>query len=299
MSMGVWDTAQARQELSKRKRNMKTSPWVHNGKPSNRVIFRELLRRKSLMDRLGPVLGELLSMVQGRNDSSRRKKVLPEYCYKILQALQKTHFKVLPAADAFGENPENLNWEALGRVVGAGLRCVRFGELEWDKIMAQEVALDSETKVFIEMIRAMDWMREQDSLLVDNTPCEGENHFVKGAEELWAAAMAWQQTAFQCGAGAMAQLNGAIQQGIEGFLDEGGQFVTEHARDNIYWFLLIVWPEIQEMQQSGDKTRKDFADWIQPFASSGVVSIRDLDQLLDVCDDIGLKFKGRGAPRKK
>jgi hypothetical protein len=53
------------------------------------------------------------------------------------------------------------------------------------------------------------------------------------------------------------------------------------------------------MQQSGDKTRKNFCDWIQPFASGGLVSIRDLDQLLDVCDDIGLKLKGRGAPRKK
>jgi hypothetical protein len=46
-------------------------------------------------------------------------------------------------------------------------------------------------------------------------------------------------------------------------------------------------------------TRTDFDKWIQPFAQCGLVSIRDLDQLLDVCDGIGLKFKGRGAPRKK
>jgi hypothetical protein len=298
MSMRVWDTAHERQELSKRKRNMKANLYGQNGRSCDGAILKGLFDRKSLMERLAPVLGELLWMVQGRKDCLRRKKVLPGYCYNILKALRKTHFKVLPASDSFGENPENLNWNALGRIVGAGLRCVRFEKLEWDKIVAQEVALDSETKALLEMIRAMPWMRERESVSVA-APGDSENHFAKGAEELWAAAMTCQQSAFQCGAGAMAQLNGAIQQGIEGFLDESGEFVSEHARDNIYWFLLIVWPEIQAMQQSWDKTRKDFADWIQPFANCGMVCIRDLDQLLDVCDDIGLKFKGRGAPRRK
>jgi hypothetical protein len=278
---------------------MKTTPLGHNGKSSNNLTFKGLLRRKSLLERLAPVLGELLWMVQGCKNSSRRKKALPDYCCKILQALQKTHFKALPVADSFGQSPENLNWDALGRVVGAGLRCLRFGELEWDKILTREISPGSETTAFVEMICATPWLCEQEAALLDDLPGGNENHFVKGAEELWAAATACQQSAYQCGSGPMARLSGGIQKGMEGFLDESGQFVAEHARDNIYWFLLIVWPEVQEMQQSGDKTRKDFSDWIQPFASGGLVSIRDLDQLLDVCDDIGLKFKGRGAPRKK
>jgi len=278
---------------------MKTKPTAHIGKTTNINTLKAFLSRKSLLERLAPVLGELLWMVQGRKGSSRRKKVLPDYCYRILQVLQKTHFKVLPAADSFGHDPEKLNWEGLGRTIGAGLRCLRFGELEWDKIVTREIASDVETTALVKMIGATPWLGKQEVASAADLSGDHENHFVKGAEELWAAATGCQQAAYQCGAGPMAELSGGIQKGTQGFLDESGQFVAEHARDNIYWFLLIIWPEIQEMQQSGDKTRKDFSDWIQPFASEGVVSIRDLDQLLDVCDDIGLKFKGRGAPRKK
>jgi hypothetical protein len=278
---------------------MKTKPAGHIGKSTNSNTFRALLSRKSLVERLAPVLGELLWIVQGSKDSSARKRALPDYCYRILQVLQQTHFKVLPGADSFEHGPENLNWDALGRVIGAGLRCLRFGELEWDKIVTREIGPDAETTALVKMIGATPWLGKQEPASAKDLAGDPENHFVKGAEELWAAATGCQQAAYQRGAGAMAQLSGGIQKGMQGFLDESGQLVAEHARDNIYWFLLIVWPEIHEMQQSGDKTRKDFSEWIQPFASDGLVSIRDLDQLLDVCDDIGLKFKGRGAPRKK
>jgi hypothetical protein len=278
---------------------MKTKPPGHTGKSTNINTFKALLSRKSLLERLAPVLGELLWMVQGRKNASVRKRALPDYCYKILQVLQKTHFKILPMADSFGHGPETLNWDALGKVIGAGLRCLRFGELEWDKIVAREISPDAETIAMVKMIGTTSWLGKQEGASAEDLSGNLENRFVKGAEELWAAATGCQQAAYQSGAGPMAQLSGGIQKGTQGFLDESGQFMAEHARDNIYWFLLIVWPEIQEMQHSGDKTRKDFSDWIQPFASEGLVSIRDLDQLLDVCDDIGLKFKGRGAPRKK
>jgi hypothetical protein len=277
---------------------MKTSPLGKSGKSTDSNPFKDLLRRKSLLERLAPVLGELLRLLVRPKGSQQRKKVLPDYCHKILQVLQKTHFKVLPAADSFGQSLQDFNCDALGRVIGAGLRCLRFEELELDKMLAPEIPPDAETVEFVEMICSTRWLREQEAAL-GILPGDTENHFIKSAEGLRAAATGCQQAAYQCGAGPMAQLIGGIQKGMEGFLDESGQFVAEHARDNIYWFLLIVWPEIQEMQQSGTKTRKDFADWIEPFASAGLVSIRDLDQLLDVCDDIGLKFKGRGAPRKK
>jgi hypothetical protein len=269
-------------------------PSDHNGKPNNINIFKDLLRRKSLLERLAPVLEELLWMAHGSKASVRRKKALPNYCYKILGTLQKKHFKVLPPVDSFGPGIENFDWEALGRVIGLGLRCLRFEELESDKILAREIPLDVETTKLDGLICSASWLREQEAALQ-----ETENHFVKGAEELQAAALGCQRSAYQQGAAPMAQLNAGIQKGIEGFLDESGQLASEHARENIYWFLLIVWPEVQEMQQSGQKTRKDFCEWIQPFATAGLVSICGLDQLSDVCDDIGLKFKGRGAPRKK
>jgi hypothetical protein len=94
--------------------------------------------------------------------------------------------------------------------------------------------------------------------------------------------------------------NEGIARGMAAFVDQSGQFVGETERANIYWFLLIVWPEIQAMQTAKPaKTRNDFDIWLRPFVDCGIVSISSFSQLLDICDDIGLTFKGRGAPKQK
>jgi hypothetical protein len=39
------------------------------------------------------------------------------------------------------------------------------------------------------------------------------------------------------------------------------------------------------------KTRKDFAQWKQPFAAAGILSIRDLDQLIRELMAFGVKLR--------
>jgi hypothetical protein len=246
---------------------MKTTAPGHNKQSDHIERFKDLLRRKCLMERLVPVLGELLRMILECNGSFSRKRLLPHYCYKILWALQKKHFKVLPVANSLGTGVGQINWEALGRIIGAGLRCLRFDELESDKIVQAEISPDAETE-FAGLICSSSWLREQEAAINGHVADAIQKYF--DVQCLRSLATACQQSAYQSGAGPMAQMSGGVQKGIEGFLDESGQLVSEHARDNIYWFLLIVWPEIQEMQQSGQKTRKDFCDWIQPFASAGL-----------------------------
>jgi len=79
--------------------------------------------------------------------------------------------------------PVELPKDEAGKVVGAGLRSLRFGEIEWDKILTQENSPDAETTAFVEMICATPWLYAQEAALVGDTP-GGENHFVKGAERL-------------------------------------------------------------------------------------------------------------------
>jgi hypothetical protein len=64
-------------------------------------------------------------------------------------------------------------------------------------------------------------------------------------------------------------------------------------------FLLIAWPEVKAMQESlPEKSRKDLVELMKPFGTLGIVNPLSEDQLADVCDEIGLRIKGRGRPKK-
>ncbi|MGD0814623.1 MAG: hypothetical protein ABSA83_13535 [Verrucomicrobiota bacterium] len=268
---------------------MKTNPRGGSDTSSNNEAVKALLRRKPLLERLAPVMGELLLTIKGGKKPSRQEKPLPEYCYNIFKVLRKTYCKILPEPEqlSFGDAKET-DWEALGKLIGAGLRCLRFGESDFDAIIKREGLPVEETAQLTEMIRVMPWLSEK------------RNPWGNGAELVWKTFLATNKSAHERGLGTFARLTGAIEKGIGGFMDEEGQCVGESGRANIYWFLLLVWPEIQEMQRRRPPiTRADFNEWLRPFAQCGLVSITDLDQLLDVCDSIALRFKGTGAPRKK
>ncbi len=277
---------------------MKTTNQCNLTSVKNEAV-KALFRRKSLVERLSPVMTELLLNINCGKKSGRPEKTLPDYCYNIFKALRKAQFRILPELARLASDGSDTDWEALGKVMGAGLRCFRFGELEMDAVLNQEGLPGPQKSELLKTLSAIPGFAELSRHSV--APSAGPtNTFVKGSEELWAAFLTVSQSAYQSGCGHLGQVGGAFQKGMEGFLDDEGRCVVEHPRDNIYWFLLLVWPEIQEMQRAQPPvTRKDFAEWLQPFAQAGFVSIRDFDQLLDVCDDIGLKFKGRGAPKKK
>lgn len=56
--------------------------------------MRELLNRSSFAERWHPVMLELMSMMAGGLQPTKRR-FLPEYCYEILQLIRRTVFKGL------------------------------------------------------------------------------------------------------------------------------------------------------------------------------------------------------------
>lgn len=238
--------------------------------------------RMPFLERIGPALAEMGRMLCADEDGHEAGGELPEYYHHIVAVFRRTYFKHFPSlADlAGGGTGEGPDWRRLGKLIGIGLRCLRFGRHE----LEQAGLSPEQGKEFLQMF------------LGGQLP--GPDEAVNRADTICEAVPEWNRLAFQWGPEAMAELNAGVAEGIEGFLNEAGELAGESNRANIYWFLLLAWPEIKEMQQAA-KTRRDFAAWLEPFARAGVITAMDLDQLYHLCGDIGLKFKGAGAPRKR
>lgn len=106
----------------------------------------------------------------------------------------------------------------------------------------------------------------------------------------------WSKLAYLWGPAALADFNKGLAAGLNGFLDEDGRLAGESVRANIYWFLLIAWPEIKAMLESNPrKTVTDLHEWMLPFMRRDMCSLIDLDSLRDVCapmpSGIGLQLR--------
>jgi hypothetical protein len=186
------------------------------------------------------------------------------------------------------------------------LRSLRFFELEAEPMVQGLLAgrePEEENRMLGWLVREK-WQKEKEAEMLAQNPGQSVQQIVDEkfgvvAKQFTAAPSYWNQITYQWGPEAMAEFNGGMEEGMANFMDQAGRLVGETSRANIYIFLVLFWPEIKAMQESVPaKSRADFYEWIKPFAKVGVVSISNPDQLNDVCDDIGLKFKGRGAPRK-
>jgi hypothetical protein len=200
-----------------------------------------------------------------------------------------------------------INWRLYGRVNGIGIRGVRFFEFEAIEKLKREGLLDLKREEEKEALRVTFGDDTQLHKLTRLILRPGRRVKEEVGKLLAAFFRMWilcfshgGKIAYRWGPEAMAEFSAGVTEGMTSFLDADGQLVGETSRANIYKFLLMAWPEIKELQESNPPiTRNDFNEWVKPFARCGFVSINDLDQLLDVCDDIHLKFAGRGAPRKK
>jgi hypothetical protein len=261
--------------------------------------------RMSLLQRLEPVLLELFQIIADPDRPKGKETALPKYCYNILLMLRRTYFKALPVDAA--SRCASLDWGCLGQVIGAGVSSLQFGQSHLLDALAKEGLENLSEAEMTQLVRFVfpNSEEEKQSDLWPQIPGVTvqemvANHFAIGTAELWEEINVCNQSAFHFGPDALVALQAGMAKGMSAFVGGDGQFLGETPRANIYWFLLLAWPEIRDFQESKPtKTRKDFNDWICPLAASGLVSISDFDQLLDVCDDVGLKFKGRGAPRKK
>lgn len=241
----------------------------------------ELFARKSIFERLQPIMSELLRSIRGQQSSDISEAPLPAYCYNILKIFRKTYLKILPEPDrCVLREPGQTDWDALGRMLGLGLHCLSFVALDLKVIIDRQKLLPEERARLATMIEAI------------------ANENAKNV--LWEAFTASNKAANACGAETVARLTNALQKGRKGFIDGNGQFVGESSRANLYWFLLLIWPEIRELQgRRPPITRVYFYDWLQPYADCGLVCVPHFAHLVDVCETIDLKFKGVGAPRRK
>ena len=252
---------------------------------------REFFQRMSFLERLSPVLAAM-GRILCPEENETQCPAVPGYCHKILAVFRKTYFKNFPAlVDMVCRDKESqrviVDWRLLGQMIGIGLRCLRFSQHELGEQPALTPAQEQE---FLQLFVGGK----------DGNGEPGEGFWNESAERISASLMAWNQAAYQWGPEALAQLNAGVAVGVRGFMDETGAFVGESNRANIYWFLLLAWPEISQMQKARPPiTRNDFAAWLEPFAKADLVSLRDVDQLHDVCDDIGLRFKKAGRPQRR
>ncbi len=289
---------------------------------SGREFAVELLRQKSVVERLEPAWTELVWIMKGRPDEDRHERLLPDYCYSILDIFRRTYLRVMPTKtetfqgdtsgfpkDASLEEVKlhfQVNWEALGRMIGIVMRGLRLIGMESEEILKREGWLDlkpEEERELVDPVFGRRWIeRKGFQRLFDE---EGDSAGEMVEEQADALGKTFglflsssNQLALLWGPAAMADLASGVSKGITGFLDVDARLVGESVRANNYVFLLVCWPEIKAMQQSRPpKSRTDFAKWIEPFAKDDLVSLKDLDQIRDVCEDIGLKFKGRGRSK--
>lgn len=291
-------------------------------KPGKELLI-EMLRRRPLLERIVPVLELIQCSITGDPTISSTARQLPVYCHKIVTLFRRTYFKVVstPAeiittdttrqptgTIADGEKPTvAVNWRRMGRTLGVGLRTIRFGLLEADGCLnlreLESLRMDDGRLVAELIVGPRRLKSSAFKLAVAGSGVVGEGPRGKALKE-WNADLTGKKTrlddtAYQQGVVPMKDLYAGMAEGFDGFIDEDGRLAGEPGRANNYWFLLLCWPEIQEMQALVPPiSRNDFWAWFEPFAKAGFVNFPGETQLMDVCDDIGLRFKGRGAPKK-
>jgi hypothetical protein len=291
-------------------------------KPKASEQVKEFFRRASIAERVLPVYVEMVGMLSGRQQEDGDQKALPEYCYRIFEILNRTLFKVMatlaativsrkeiiPAAGVADERKRltKIDWGALGTVAGVGKRALRFVEGEAEAILKKEGLLElseAESNTILETVigdrEGQD--REPGPSTESGEPVDkiagGTSHGLLEAIKASLSALQW--FAGQSGSEAEAAFHAGMADGIRGFLDAGGGFAGASTRLHTYLFLLIAWREVKELQDSlMGKTRKDLVELMKPFGALGIVNPLSEDQLADVCDEIGLKIKGRGRPKK-
>jgi hypothetical protein len=138
--------------------------------------------------------------------------------------------------------------------------------------------------------------------LYGNTPIEETvQKILSKFEQSKNAVAEWHQNAAKSGLEDVAKFHAGVTKGSTGFLDPDGNLAGEMKiqLSKTYQFLLISWPEIQEMLVADPpKTRNYLWEWLSPFSYAGWIEIQDLEQLNRLCNEIKLKLKKPGAPRK-
>jgi hypothetical protein len=295
-------------------------------KDEARKIFREMMLRKPFAERWEPVSTELAWIIKGGPNEAEHRRILPDFCYNIFELYNRTVFKVLPtfsntvtvidkqlaaSSKSVAEAKQclTIDWEKFGVVLGIGIRSLRFFDVEVEEKLEQEGLLDLKEDQYEDLMKLFvgpNWLEIKTAEVQAQEPGKpveeiAEKQLTAFEEYIKASIPKANQLAYQWGPEAITQLHQGIARGASGFVDDKGELYGERKLQLVetYGFLLIAWPEIQEMMEANPpKTRNDLWDWLTPFSHSKWIEIEDLDQLNRLCDSIKLKLKDPGPPRK-
>jgi hypothetical protein len=288
--------------------------------------MKKMLLLKSFMERWEPVQKETLWVINGRKGAKHHKKLLPDYCYHILDLHRRTLYKLFtPISDVISiknkkkalkaktvkdaKKAMTIEWEKLGAVFEMGERCIRFYENEFENKLRRDGLLSLKKKAENEIYRLVfgnAWIEKRIAEIQATDPkAPLEEIIAKRCAALdnttKMAIPEWHQKAGEWEAGAVPKFHRGVTKGSEGFLDKNGEFHGEKKLKlkRTYEMLLLAWPEINEMLRAKPpKTRNHLWEWLQPFSYARWIEIEDLEQLNRLCNEIKLRLKKPGAPFK-
>ena len=287
-------------------------------KRADKKVVAEFYRRMPAMQRLDSVRAELNWYLTTEESSTPHEKCLPEYCYHIFEKFRLTYLRSYPkfsdtiTGEVAGladckdlEQVKGLikvDWFRVGKVFGMLMREKRFLEMESEPLLKREGLLG----------QPMD--REKLALVCDESmlPIDQAGSPILDVGELLARTLRqdtgphleklsggveyFDRLAYLWGSDAQADFNRGKASGLTELLDGEGQFVGESTRANLYWFLLLAWPEIKPMLEAEPKkTVTDLHEWMLPFMREDITSLIGADTLRDVCapppSGIGLSLR--------
>ncbi len=288
--------------------------------------LRKILLWRSFIERWEPVSKELQWIIGGRPNEEQHHKILPDYCYNILDLYKRTIFKGYTTiseaivikdkeraatCNTIKEAKEimTIDWEKLGQVFAIGERATMFFENEAEQKLKQDSLLDltpAQDDDIYNLVFGDRWAEKQCAEIQSadpNKPLEEiiERRLFAIEETTKKAVPDWHQKALEWDAEAVTKFHKGVSKGSAAFLDKDGELTGEtkiKLRDT-YEFILISWPEIDEMVKAKPaKTRNHLWDWLRPFSYARWIELQDLEQLNRLCNEIKLRLKSPGAPRK-
>jgi hypothetical protein len=291
-----------------------------------RVKMRKMLLRKCFMERREPVQDELKWVITGRPNEAQHQKILPEYCYNIFELQKRTIFEAfapLSAVITFKDKDRaatcktveeakqfmTIDWKKLGSVFAMGERGLNFLENELERKFKREGFHELTLKKGDEIYRLVfgeRWWKKKMAEIQAEAPNGLINDIfgkrITALEERTKKAIPeWHQKANEWGPDAVINFHAGVVKGSEQFLDKNGDLKGERKIKlrETYEFLLIAWPEIEDMLKANPpKSRTDLWEWMRPFSYACWIEIHDLEPLNRLCAAIKLKLKEPGAPIK-
>ncbi len=276
---------------------------------ADKQTVKELFYQMPLLQRGEPLMAEMIWVLSRCPNPDQHIKTLPDYCYNIFDAFMRTSLKGFPSlaetvqvldqaglasAKTIAEAKAcvRIDWKNLGRLIGIASRCFRYAELEAGPDLERDglgQSTPERDKELFKVIAGQQWLDENQSQVAGKSfstvAVEKLNRQIEPQfPTIMKAELMFQKLAYEWGPLAMQEFDEGMAEGLTALLGENGELASESGRSGIYFFLLVVWPEIKAMLESEPKkTLTDLHEWMQPFMRVGVTTYIEIDTLRDVC----------------